>query len=383
MKYLNMTLVFLAFNLLILSGCATTGGIAKVDGSKKKLVIESSDDGLSAISPARERSDIQQTVKKLEASLKENPRNFDALINLAQIEIVRDNLKAAETYVRRALVIDLKNRDGRKILAQIQIRRKNFDMAQIILSGLGGTPSKDSEILNMMAIVSYFKGDNALALAQFKEAINIDGSNVAARMNLGVLYLHYRQMSNAAVQFERVLKIMPNHDDAKLHLAVIYATRGNFDDAEGIYNTILSKENDNPLALYNLAALEKSRKDYSKAIGTIKKYLDTRYARASSNKEVYRFLDEIKKAQEEAGAKVSDDEIQSLARRLDKSKPVDTAQSRIKDEPQQAAAPQSTPAAPKAAPAKPAGAATATEKPAEAPQAASDDDISKLEKELQ
>ena len=380
MKYRNTSLAALASSLLWMGGCATTGGIAKIDNVKKRVVLESTDDGLSAMSPAHERSDVQQSAKKLEAALKENPRNYDALINLAQLEVVRDNLKAAETYTRRALSIDLKNKDARKILAQIQIRRKNFDMAQIILSGLGGTSSKDSEIMNMLAIVAYFRGDNALALAQFKESINIDGANVAARMNLGVLFLHYRQISNAAVQFERVLKIMPDHDDAKLHLAVIYATRGNYSDAENIYDKILARDHDNPLALYNLAALEKSRKNYSVALGTIKKYLDTKYARASANKEVYRFLDEIRKSQEEAGAKVSDEEIQSLARKLDtKSKPMDTAQSTKEQSRPVAAEPPPKAVAQPAAP----PAATAVEKPVEPPQAASEDDISKLEKELQ
>ena len=375
MKNFREILGLAAISGLVMSGCATTGGIAKVDAAKKRVILESTDDGLSAMSPAQNRGDVQESIRKLEVSLKENPRNYDALLNMAQLQIVRNNLKAAETYVRRALSIDLKSKEGKKILAQIEIRHKNFDMAQVILSGLGGQNSKDSEILNMLAIISYFRGENADALAQFKEAINIDGTNVAARMNLGVLYLYYRQMSSAAVQFERVLKVMPDHDDAKLHLAVIYATRGNFDDAEGIYNTILARSKDNPMALYNLAALEKNKKNYSNAIGTIKKYLDTKYARASTNKDVYRFLDEIRKSQEEAGAKVSDEEIQSLARRLDtKSKPVETAKSIPIEEP--------APAKQQAAPAA-ATAATPAAKPEEPPQAASDDDISKLEKEIQ
>ena len=383
MKGFKIMLALLAAHCLVMGGCASTGGIAKVDSVKKSLVLESTDDGLSAMGSQHDRDDIRQSIKKLEAMLKENPRNLEALVNLAQIEIVQDDLKAAEAYVRRALAIDLKSREGKKILAQIEIRRKNYDMAQVILSGLGGTSSKDSAILNMMAIISYFTGDKADALAQFKEAINIDSTNVAARMNLGVLFLHYRQMSNAAVQFERVLKIMPNHDDAKLHLAVIYATRGNYSDAEGIYNTILARDKSNPLALYNLAALEKTRKDYGLAINTIKKYLDTKYARASANKDVYHFLDEIRKAQEEAGAKVSDEEIQSLARKLDtKSKPVEAAQNSVKEVAHPAASePSQSKASTNAAPAAP-PIANPVKQP-ETPQAASEDDISKLEKELQ
>ena len=92
-----------------------------------------------------------------------------------------------------------------------------------------GSKSKDSDVLNIRALVELRNGNKALAKELFKRAIKIDPGNIAARMNLGVLLLKYRQIGGASVQFERVLKIMPHHQDARLHIAIIKASRVEID----------------------------------------------------------------------------------------------------------------------------------------------------------
>ena len=161
----------------------------------------------------------------------------------------------------RRLKRDLKNRNAKLILAQIYYRRGFYDMTEIILNSLGKYAEKDSLALNLRALIALKNDQPAYALNHFKRALKFNPGDIAARMNLGVLYVYYRQIDAAAVQFERVLKSMPNHVDAKLHLGIILASRGSMTAAEDLYKEV-SADPDNALATYNLAVLGEKIKNY-------------------------------------------------------------------------------------------------------------------------
>ena len=108
-------------------------------------------------------------------------------------------------------------------------------MTEIILNGLGKKAKKDSVALNLKALIALRNDRPSLGMFFFKEALKYNLVDVAARMNLGVLYVYYRQIDQASIQFERVLKLMPEHMDAKLHLAVVRSSRGQVEIAEKLY----------------------------------------------------------------------------------------------------------------------------------------------------
>ncbi|MBF0440790.1 MAG: tetratricopeptide repeat protein [Oligoflexales bacterium] len=307
---------------ILLCGCATTSEMVKLDTGKKKAEIVSSGDMRSSQPDMKKDPSINKSVENLNESIRNNPRNVGALLNLAQLKLVQGDYNNAEKFVRQALKTDLKNQTARKILAEIYIRRGNTDMANIILNGIGGIKSRDSQIINMLAMISLKEGRNAEALARFKKALSLNAEDVAVRMNLGVLYIQFRQLNHAAIQFERVLKIMPANSDAKLHLAIIETNRKNFRDAYKIYNDILSKKRGNPLVLYNLAVLERNRENYSEAIEALNEYLKTSYANKSNGKDVYALLEDIRKRRQESGKGISDADIKNLTEKVKNSKPV-------------------------------------------------------------
>lgn len=307
------------FLLTQLTGCVGSGSLGTVDEDRKQLVLQSSHDYRTAMPDFRSEGEVSYSVRSLKQNVRRKPKRVKSILNLAQLYLVRNDLKKAEEYVRRALRADLKNTRARRVLAQIYLRRGNPDMAGIILNSLGGVASRDSEILNLLALVSLQEGRAAEAMARFRQGLKLNPSDVAIRMNLGVLFVKYRQMANAGVEFERVLKIMPDHNDARLHLAIIKASRGAYGEAEDIYGEILARSKDNPLALYNLAVLNTSMENYDDAIDSLNQYLDSPKARKSGNQEVYALIEEIKGRQHATGKRVSDEEIQSLARKMESS----------------------------------------------------------------
>lgn len=301
--------------------CSHTSDYTKVNKSKSLIEVQATNDKSSPMGRLSQRGGISKSVESLKDNISKNPRTVRSLLNLAQLQIVQNKLNDAEHTVRIALKKDLKNQLAKKILAQILIRKGQTDMASIILTGLGGAKSRDSQIINLLAMTALKDKKNAQALALFKQALKLNPNDISVRMNLGVQYIKYRQLSNAAIQFERILKVMPNHLDAKLHLAIIQATKENFSVAEDTYKDILSRSSNNPLTLFNLAVLEKRRKNYDDALDTLNTYLDSNYAKNANNEEVYALLNEIKRRQQEMNIDVSDSEIQNLADKLNNQSP--------------------------------------------------------------
>ncbi len=314
-------LFFISASMFVFTGCTTSpAGIAKVNKSKGTLSLYSSGDKRTVSSKVTKTSSIVKSEKALKSELKSDPTDVVSLLNLARLQLAQGKLKSAESSCRNALRRDLKNREARKTLAQIYIRRDNYDMAEIILTGLGGEKSKDAEVLNGMALIALNKGRNAKSMYLFKRALKRDSSNVAVRMNMGVLMLSYRQFAQASTQFERVLKIMPENIDAKLHLAVIKAVRGENDSARGIYEDVLSQDKNNSLALYNLAVLQSKNKSYNKAIDNLKKYLKSRHGGSEDTEKAVALISEIQSKKDDGTANVSDEEIRSLAAKNNTSK---------------------------------------------------------------
>ncbi|MBC7531045.1 MAG: tetratricopeptide repeat protein [Oligoflexus sp.] len=305
--------------LWLLAACSTTGQVARIDKEKHRFELQSQDDSKSAM-VANEDSTTKSLISKLEDRIRENPRDLDAMINLAQAQLASARYDKAENAVREALKVDLKNEPARKILAQIYYRRNNLEMAQIILNGLDAMNSKDSQVLNLLGMIALRQDKPEFALLAFQEALKHNPSDIAVRMNLGVLYVHYRQLGLASIEFERILKIMPDHPDASLNMAIIESSRGNLEKAEILNKKVLSVSRNNPIALFNLAIIEDKRKNFDKALDYVKSYLDLDFAKKRNNQEAFALIDKIRGEKEAMGERVSDKEIMSLAAKAQKGK---------------------------------------------------------------
>ena len=296
------------FLLIFAFGCKSTKDFYRV--KPKELTFYSSNDERSTIGPKRETADVESLAKKQDGVIVEKPTTVRDFLNLAQLNLVQGKFAEAEGFARKALYKDLKNSDAQKVLAQVAIKQKKYDIAKLILSKIA---VRDKEVFNMRGIVSYREGFPNEALVDFREALKLDTDYVPARMNLGVSYIGYRQMSMAAVEFERVLKVMPSHNDAKLHLAVVKASIGEAEAAAAFYKSVLSDRPGNPLALFNYAVLQKNMGLYDDALDSLKSYLKTDYGKTSKNDEVIKLIDDIQGRLTTGRDQSTDEEIQSLA----------------------------------------------------------------------
>ncbi len=326
MKNLTHVTVGLSISALCitLNGCQTvkTGGKV-VDSSKREVIISSNSDPRSALPQGDQDSSINRSREQLEESLSPNSRDIKALLSLAELQLTQNLLNQAETTCRKALLVDVKNSDAQRIMAQISIRRQNYKMAMIFLTALGGEDSKDSNVLNMLGLIAYNEKKSSEAVRLWKQAINLNPSDMSARMNLGVIYLKNKMFQQAGAQFERVLKVAPAHQDAKLHLAIVDASRGNYEQAITAYKSILEQDGSNELALFNLAVAQKNSARYDDALAELKRLIKVSKSRSATTDAAFALIDEINTLNNK-GDKISDDELQALASELAK-RPVSKA----------------------------------------------------------
>jgi len=312
--------MFRGKQILILTGLSyiviscTTSQTYRVDRNSEYVEVYSTNDKRSAMtSPAQDRS-IQQSIDQLKAKVKTSKADTQSWLNLAYLYAAQGKLAEAEYAAKKALRHDIKNQEAKKVLAQVALKRGQLNLAEILTNSLGGERSEDSQVLNLVALIALERNKPSKAMDMFKKSLNRDPGNITARMNLGVSYLKYRQLSAAAVQFERVLKVMPSHADALLHLAIIKAAKGDLNDAEDKYETVLAGQRNNPIALYNLAVLQKNKEDYGDAINNLKIYLKNPNVKSSDSEEVFALIEKIKDLQQQSGSKgISDSEIETLA----------------------------------------------------------------------
>lgn len=320
MKYLVIGAV------VLMVGCASTKPIVKSDKYRRKMDLQSNTDPHTTLANLKESSPLNSARKAIEEKkakagddATKNKANVKHLLNLANIYLAQGDLAKAEKNCRKALRYDLKNVDAKKVLASIYYRKNNFDMTAIILNGIGDQVNRDSKMQNLLGLVAYREGRRSDALTHFQKGLKIDPSDISIRMNLGVLFLTYRQLNHASLQFERVLKLVPDHSDAKVNMAIIKGHNGNVKYAEKVFEETLSK-GENPVVLFNYAVLEKNRNNYEKSLDLLKRYLDLESIKGSNNEEVFALIDEIQTQQRAKGDRTSDSDINKLAEKLKKKK---------------------------------------------------------------
>jgi len=321
-----------AYNLLIssalLASCQTleTGGKV-IDSNRKEVIISSNGDERSALPQGRKDASLTKARERLEAHLNTSPKDIKALLSLAELQLAQDNVAEAETTSRRVLLLDVKNQDARRVLAQIAIRRNNYEMAMIFLTALGGDQSKESSVLNMLGLVAFNRQDNGEAMRMWKQALNLNPGDISVRMNMGVLYLKNRLLAQASTHFERVLKVAPNHQDARLHLAIIDAARGKNKEAIETYKSILTQDATNQLALFNLAAAQKNTGQFDDALENLKKFIKASPETSENTNQAFAMIDDINNLKLAKGEKVSDEDLVALAQELSTRKSLQKNQS--------------------------------------------------------
>lgn len=107
------------------------------------------------------------------------------------------------------------------------------------------------------------------------EIIQLDRNDANAYYELGVVLDKLNKKETAIVMLSNALKIKKDFLEAKEELGIIFSDIGRYDDALSIYKEIIeSSDNDNYMAIYNLAIIYSKQGDVTKAIESYSKVLE-------------------------------------------------------------------------------------------------------------
>jgi cytochrome c-type biogenesis protein CcmH/NrfG len=164
------------FILMAFIAGMVAGVIATVLHEEKMPALPSSVKPPASSSAPAITADVQQQISILQGTLKEDPKNLKALVELGNLYFDSDQFDSAIRTYARALELDPRNADVRTDMG-IMYRRK---------------------------------GDPDRAVAEFKKAAQDEPRHANSRYNMGVVLLHDKGDMKAAIKaWEDYLKVEP------------------------------------------------------------------------------------------------------------------------------------------------------------------------------
>ena len=214
---------------------------------------------------------LNEQLKSLKADLANKKGNVTVLKRLVDTNFFLKKYKEAIAYGKQILVTEVTNQKVRLKIAHAALRLRKYHYAEFILSQL--PCDKDTECSNLQGVIAYNRGKIKEALEYFKRALTLSTKNIAASLNLALLYMEFYKFDDALAEVRSILKQSPKDKNAKLILAVLFVLQRKLDKAEDLLDDLYAKNKTNPVVLHNMSANALKMRDYNKALKLINRTL--------------------------------------------------------------------------------------------------------------
>lgn len=242
----------------------------------QKVLLQAPDnlDALIAINEIQLRLNrSSQSLEQLQAALKKNPDEPRLLTLLGQAFAKEKQFDQAEEIFERVLTIDAKNEQARINLARLQMSKNNYPAAKNLLNQNLEINNKSTASRNLLALLFALEGDREGALAQYLEVFRLDPKNGGAIFTAGLLTLDLNDLKQAEAILETLHAKFPNHPATFRFEGLVLFRQGNFEKATVALQKSLSSQND-LLSFYILGLSQYQLGNYEQAISQFQKGLD-------------------------------------------------------------------------------------------------------------
>ena len=112
-----------------------------------------------------------------------------------------------------------------------------------------------------MGLLDLAKGDDAIALTEFRKASQADPRDTTSRLNMGVVLLRAGAYAKAEEQYREILKVSPDDHGAEIGLAAALRGQGDaqhsqrYEEARVLLEKVLSSDAHDTSALFNMGVL--------------------------------------------------------------------------------------------------------------------------------
>jgi len=203
------------------------------------------------------------TARKLE------PDNQDAQFNFARSGIYsRDAaVKAEAAGLMARLPGSLPWRANDLVaLASWQTSRKNYAAALKSLEEAGELDPDQSNIPFQRGIIHLRQSQPDLAVADFRQAIDLNPGSAANHLNLGIAYYQAGNLAQSQPAFRQAVELDPEKAMARLLLAQVLAATNDLTAAENEYRQVLALEPENAKAMRGIGFCRIRQADYGAAV---------------------------------------------------------------------------------------------------------------------
>jgi len=122
-----------------------------------------------------------------------------------------------------------------------------------------GRPSEEAVRRNQRGVTFQQQGKLEEALAEFRQAAQMDPGNIAVLMNLAHAYGLQGRIDEAITEYRKVLQRQPANALAQNNLGVLYDRKGLHDEAIREFEQILQRDPSNASALKNVETAKRNR----------------------------------------------------------------------------------------------------------------------------
>lgn len=202
---------------------------------------------------ARANAKQPDAIAAYEAALKQNPRNFLARINLANMLIATGQIDAAQQHLDELKKVAPKHPGVTYVDALIAFNKKDFARANAAITmSLNVAPANAAAQL-LAGSIATASNEPAQAEAHLREAVKLNPANPFARKLLASLYLRQRQPAKADEVLQPALAAAPNDASLVSIAGEIALMKGDYNSASQSFDRA-TKLNPNDAAVRTQSA---------------------------------------------------------------------------------------------------------------------------------
>jgi eukaryotic-like serine/threonine-protein kinase len=254
--------------------------------------------------------------------LQVDPLALDARLALASLLTGRRELAAAEAQYEHAQLIFRRDAEVLNKIAAHMAEHGHAKKAIALFHSLAElNPDSRSTMLVNIGNAHLRLGDRASAVSSFTRAINVDADNALAHSRLGDLEDEDGRYDRAAAYFAKACELESENWSHHACAGTAYLRNQNFARARSHLQRSVELFPEQPLTLYNLAAVlvsegdaEAAVEELAKAVGIDKEYARGWYLKAQIEARLGRAADAAASARcaMANGSSLSTDEVQGL-----------------------------------------------------------------------
>lgn len=234
--------------------------------------------GMSNLSDLEEkRSHAQTALTVADTVLEREDLNNEQRANLfyqrAQADMRLDDLASAEADLLQATQLKPNHLAAHMALAELAARTKSPEEAIQAFSKVVAAFPDNAVVYNNRGMFLQSQGQTREALADFNQAIKLDGRFIPAYINRGFAYLEAGDPANAEKALTAALQVDPNQLGAQSLRATARLNQNKVSDALADYQRVAELAPDNPMAFADLGFAQFFSGDFAGAFNSFDRAL--------------------------------------------------------------------------------------------------------------